>query len=1762
MNLINYPNVNSFNYIDLAVTTVKNTISSLVTKVANVSANLVALQVPTHIKAAIAAPTIDHYPDVANGLKEAPNLLHMLSLLSADLHPVVRQLQSSVHASMTEDLDKLTRPQVDRLIKNAPYSGLPGDAAGLVDNWRVLYLLQRDATVERLGLQPCELKTLKDAITDSLKKGFAELPDTPFKQQLADYDQALHRYEYGVALPAHILQLWSQQALLRYLPSSVIYSLLNDVVKGSITTETIGLRLTELSDQVLSGFDIGKAVDNQTPSKVIHDFNRCLETLSHLLGIAAAVGEFMICPPLSGAALLLGGALASSVQNELSENMAAQIGPLTLETTKVIAEATRSESLCRTINHQIDQLTPSLSPDTPAPTSNPPRTLSERWPTLSAKERSSVSKQYSHVWALLTHRNQREVSALRSDRMGDGVAMQRAFELYAVQLAGSLHTISRPTVGNSTLSEVLLPSPPTTIPALAQFSEPARSSGISPGVSAPLIAGTTGVTISLTNSAVQGLGSRVGSRLLLHPIKTALALGAVVGVTLAGAMRKSLMPEQSTALPTRVEQDLLDLLTHTTHGMPVDGQPLRSTADKVQALIVKDRDAPNARALQSEVIRVLRADGIFESTHAALGFTDETEPSTPPRGGVQALPLALDELDVAKAVIEVVKILDHLNTAVEATLRQQDERLFYQALQKQWREDPALSWLASASEEQQLDWLQLNTNREYASGKVSQYLQAPQQKHLQVVQDSLRQAGLGSWTPEQIHLSRTRRVQGQSLPANITLAEFAQRGVTGDQASPWLTSGVIVQLETGSGLQQATPAQAEIIRLVLQDTQRRQSSYVDEIDQIRASPAVRDAYHGYMQDDFYLSMLTARLQGGLTGGREGYLKGLDIIEAARRDDPSVSVGSFTLTLGGVSVPLRNWLALVKYDDKQQEDGVVLYNTKQNKWELYNSQSDISQHLDLRRLGQTVRSSAATTANDPIEGASIPLRDAALSNVSPSQKSKMANLLHQIIERPDSWRTDYLSFTPYPVQGFTEGLTRFSNDLLDNRLLSTTSALRNNPQLIPHLDDNRLLGEALQNFIREKLPFSLSLDEFARQRVSADIAPWFVSQGIVGSATEFDASTIQVTFNGVTASMTDWTLSAYRQAGDLFWGESDFKQDATFESTIGQDLSKLRGNQVVKESLEGYLRRTYLGTQYIQAVDALLTPGHAQQKEFQSLRVAKEISDVRIALEQGQATGYIDASDYQRIKRLLTTLPAASATSTGERIAYFAVGGKRIPGLYEIILGTQGKPLQVGQSEQSFVYLPQGFYGQTLFEKHDFIERLKDSPVLQENLLNRSLIKDRTRVDSALRAIKNTSFIASPLPISGNFLVACDQLVKDKIANADELTTSRLEMIGEQSWKGLGYALAPVCMAAGPVAVATCALGTSMLTGKNIYDISEKVDRGELGSALWEAAFIWTDASDIGAGIRPLAKGLAGLRKTAGKAHFTSVDEVIGAIKVVKQSHRQFLPNGRLDSRLAAVNTDDTLLYAHNPRETLTGDFYAKNGKYYIKDGVHKFEVYSDSGWQPDTIRVRDPSAPNSQGPLIQCKNGVWLRHQPGLLGGGDSSPVASDLGPIVGAGGEATIYQSLSGPSVYKQFKDSTYLAPPSGHLVQETQWLNLYYRGYAGYKNEKGDFAEAIVSDGMGYIKMGKLPGKSLNLLPKNSLPPESLNDLKSMLTKMEEMGIHHQDLQLKNIMYGPDGTFYPVDIQSLPEHIFAMVGDAPRYTDRKNELLEDFMKELIKAP
>ncbi|MCR4540137.1 hypothetical protein NUV89_17220 [Pseudomonas sp. 18.1.10] len=278
----------------------------------------------------------------------------------------------------------------------------------------------------------------------------------------------------------------------------------------------------------------------------------------------------------------------------------------------------------------------------------------------------------------------------------------------------------------------------------------------------------------------------------------------------------------------------------------------------------------------------------------------------------------------------------------------------------------------------------------------------------------------------------------------------------------------------------------------------------------------------------------------------------------------------------------------------------------------------------------------------------------------------------------------------------------------------------------------------------------------------------------------------------------------------------------------------------------------------------------------------------------------------------------------------------------------------------------------------------------------------------------------------------------------------------------------------------------------------------------------------------------------------------------------FAPGTRaMNGMILAPSLDNGLYTTFKvPESTINGLSRNSQGIYVAADGHRSHIRHIDSNGLSAVYEVRQVTRTaegavqariyhnNRQTPLLveHVQGDQWQRL--GAQGGGLTS-VKSDLGPVIGGGGESTVYASLDGKSVYKDL-GPTLKTTAEGYTDMEVVNLNKYY----------GEgFATTVVDEGHMYIKMGRIDGVALSQIKKGSLPASARSLLADTFAEMEAKDIFHGDTQLKNFMYSAkDNKIYPVDMDGVPGKVMPPFIKA-MYEMNKADALEAFEKLLAKA-
>ncbi|WP_213990576.1 hypothetical protein [Sodalis sp. dw_96] len=129
----------------------------------------------------------------------------------------------------------------------------------------------------------------------------------------------------------------------------------------------------------------------------------------------------------------------------------------------------------------------------------------------------------------------------------------------------------------------------------------------------------------------------------------------------------------------------------------------------------------------------------------------------------------------------------------------------------------------------------------------------------------------------------------------------------------------------------------------------------------------------------------------------------------------------------------------------------------------------------------------------------------------------------------------------------------------------------------------------------------------------------------------------------------------------------------------------------------------------------------------------------------------------------------------------------------------------------------------------------------------------------------------------------------------------------------------------------------------------------------------------------------------------------------------------------------------------------------------------------------------------------------------------------------------------------------------------NLATNESDSFRRYYGEGSAKIYHDGNEdyYMRMYRVPGKTLQELPANVLPPDAVERYVDMLEKLNHVGILHSDLHEGNIMWDEEAEiFNPIDIYNIKDQYFSR-GAGDSFQDEIDEeewgyLIEDIIRKM----
>ncbi|MFK0376772.1 NEL-type E3 ubiquitin ligase domain-containing protein [Pandoraea sp. NPDC090278] len=1050
---------------------------------------------------------------------------------------------------------------------------------------------------------------------------------------------------------------------------------------------------------------------------------------------------------------------------------------------------------------------------------------------------------------------------------------------------------------------------------------------------------------------------------------------------------------------TSLQRALIDTLAGSVHAYE-DGT-WGSTFDAISAILHGEPD-PHAPQVIASVTLVLRQDfndvasvyanefdGIdgFDSLGEANDFGEFDVPDDVDAEGLphRRFRRAVDESGTAQKLeqqraeeaedratkAQVVEIIDAVAQHQQSALAN-DEKLLFGALPAHWRTDPALDWLSRAPESEQKLWVHTVQKASERFDSFSKAINDAQP--LDGIYAAFANLGLDG-LPAAWSVTYPATIPGIPTPvtARQTLIEACLAGDT--RRDPQKFEGFIDGVP-------ASADQTQRMRELLGASECRTSPQ-ERLTSITSNiPSLKIHLAAFLESELHRDILEAKLKGHLTGGRDAWIRALDLMHKAMSDAPDVSVGELRLAPPGMTeIPLVPWLVVT---DKPSPDAdpnscVVLYRPIEKTWSVFNSRQELFQYLDVARMRHTLAGEmnpAAVTAGGDDTLRLLP--QVALESAAPRDRTALRKFFRTQAENPANWKPEYLRFEAYEGERLTERMQAWAERQLELHT-QQLEPLAKVPGLTSQLVDAAALERHFKAYEDEHLP---ALREFTRRTESAKFTRGLRGEGLPDLG-EIDTDRVFIDFNGRNMTVTDWVLEGYRQHGDnVLARTNNFQLDAKISAPNAQVAARLSLPEY-KQSLERNLRATYAGDAFIRHLRNWLASTDTESQTFRRLAQATTRSQLQVTLSQEIANGRIGQQDAAWMTTLVDGLPQQVANGD-TFISELSIDGRRIPGLLVFTQRKRSSSDATGEVlRRDFVCLPEGPYGTEWLPLDDYRKVLHQSPY-DDDLRGRVLHKDRAVIDEALSHGQGIDASRVKTQALTDFASLSDRRLLDRISNAQESTTSRGAVIWREVVKGLRYAAMPLCVATtGGAGFLLCGLDTAVLAGIDIESAVSNVRRGDMNGALLDVAFLWADALDIGPALRVVNPGR--LLKWAGKTHFANAGEVNDVLNQVKGQRAAFDDAGHLRDTLARHGIE---IGAARPTPIRAGTVnggvrYEHEGRDYIRDRGRVFEAFSDNAWS--TVRVRDPQRVNGPGVPVTFSNGRWQWDDGGLLGGAPTS---------------------------------------------------------------------------------------------------------------------------------------------------------------------------------
>ncbi|AKA80580.1 OspG family effector kinase [Pseudomonas synxantha] len=166
-----------------------------------------------------------------------------------------------------------------------------------------------------------------------------------------------------------------------------------------------------------------------------------------------------------------------------------------------------------------------------------------------------------------------------------------------------------------------------------------------------------------------------------------------------------------------------------------------------------------------------------------------------------------------------------------------------------------------------------------------------------------------------------------------------------------------------------------------------------------------------------------------------------------------------------------------------------------------------------------------------------------------------------------------------------------------------------------------------------------------------------------------------------------------------------------------------------------------------------------------------------------------------------------------------------------------------------------------------------------------------------------------------------------------------------------------------------------------------------------------------------------------------------------------------------------------------------------------------------------------------------------------SAAAEVDFNIVIGGGGEGVVYAGKDGESVYKKMRDI------SEEHVKAKKGIEFVWLEKKGLNALYGDdFSEVVidVEKNLLFLKIKRINGMPMSKMRSNEVREKS-HLLRQALEEMEEKGLVHNDMQLKNFIYSAaDNRVFPIDFTYGVGKV-----EKDRFQETKARLFEDIFKK-----